>query len=313
MSVSCEKVMIFLLLFAGFLILFYRIRVLGTLGRVLKRTRDGMQEASRHRILENRRSLRELKREHSLWHYWEQLLWYSGAKRRFPFLDAGWLLVVGLAAEGGAVILGIVFGDLKAAIPAALLPALLFVLLQAGRVRAGRSVNDNLLKFLDFLGNYSITSGEIAGIFQQISRYMEEPLKGALEECCYEAQTTGDTGLALLSMAEKIEHPKFKEFVRNMEINLRYCADFSVLVAAGRRSVRDYLKAESQRRSMLREGAVNLLLLLAMSVFVLLTVDRLIEVSVWKILWDTLPGRLALAAAIGILLLFLGQLAGAER
>ena len=64
---------------------------------------------------------------------------------------------------------------------------------------------------------------------------------------------------------------------------------------------------------MLREGAVNLLLLLAMSVFVLLTVDRLIEVSVWKILWDTLPGRLALAAAIGILLLFLGQLAGAER
>ena len=182
-----------------------------------------------------------------------------------------------------------------------------FLAIQAYKMQAMKSVNENLLKFLDFLGNYSITAGEVTGIFQQISRYMEEPLKSALEECCYEAQTTGDTGLALLSMAEKIEHPKFRELVRNMEINLRHCADFTMLVRNSRRSMRDYLKQREERKSMIREAAINMALLLGMSAFVFLVVDRLIEVSIWTILMGTFPGWAALALLGIIFCLFLGQ------
>ena len=79
-----------------------------------------------------------------------------------------------------------------------------------------RSVNDNILKCLNFLGNYSLTAGEITGVLGQVSKYMEEPLKGVMEECAYEAQMTGNSSTALLAMAEKVEHPKFKELALSL-------------------------------------------------------------------------------------------------
>ena len=128
-------------------------------------------------------------------------------------------------------------------------------------------------------------------VLGQVSRYVEEPLKGALEECAYEAQTTGDSSLALLSMAERIEHPKIKELARNLEISIRYMADLTTLVDSSRRSAREYLRMEEERKGMLREGRYQYwALLLGMSVFALLTVDRLIDVSVWKIVSGTLTG-----------------------
>ena len=136
------------------------------------------------------------------------------------------------------------------------------MLMKIGKAGEMRSVNENLLEFLNFLGNYSITAGEVTSIFGQVSKYVEEPMKSALEQCSYEAQTTGDAGLALLAMAEKIEHPKFKEVVHNMEVSIRYCADFKILVDTSRRSVREYLRMGEDRKGMLREAVINMLMLL---------------------------------------------------
>lgn len=181
----------------------------------------------------------------------------------------------------------------------------------AGRRIAGD--HENLLKCLNFLGNYSLTAGEITMVLGQVSRYVEEPLKGALEECAYEAQTTGDSSLALLSMAERIEHPKIKELARNLEISIRYMADLTTLVDSSRRSAREYLRMEEERKGMLREAGINMAVLLGMSVFALLTVDRLIDVSVWKIVSGTLPGHLAVGVYGLILFLFLRKLYGFRR
>ena len=145
-------------------------------------------------------------------------------------------------------------------------------------------------------------------MFSQISRYMEEPLRRVLDECSAEAQTTGDAGLALLSMAEKIEHPKFKELAHNMEISVRYCADFTALVVSSRRSLREYLRVSQERRGMLREAAVNMALLLGMSFVVLLIVGHLTEVSLWTLLTGTVPGRVGTCILLVIFGLFAGQL-----
>lgn len=59
---------------------------------------------------------------------------------------------------------------------------------------------------------------------------------------------------------------------------------------------------------MLREAAVNMVLLLGLSGFILLTVDGLIDASVWYILLFTLPGRIALGVLCVIFLLFAGQI-----
>lgn len=305
-----QKSIIFGCLFLGFLLLFRRIRWLDKIRQLMKQTKESMDEAARQRMLQSRRTLLSMQEEKSILMGIERELQYSGLKRRFPFLTAERWIVTNLAA------MAILFCLLQWILPKwwmVMLAVMGIVVIEilyiaVAKLSAMRSVERNLLKVLDFLGNYSVTAGEITGIFNQVSRYMEEPLKSALDECYYEAQTTGDASMALLSMAEKIEHPQFKELIKNIEISIRYSADFTALVHGSRRTVREYLRAGGERKNMLREAAINILLLLSLSGFILLTVNGLIEVSIWHILFFTIPGKISIGILLVVFVLFARQL-----
>ena len=303
------------LLFTGFLLLFGKIKWLEKIKKMLYQTREGMDRASRLRTLENRRRLQELQRKNTLLHRVETFLCYCGIKRRFPKATAEKWIVFQLLCMTVVFCLGVGgSGRLPVAVlGTALCGAAEYLVLSTVRARELRSVNENLLKCLNFLGNYSLTAGEITVVLGQVSRYVEEPLKSALEECAYEAQTTGDSSLALLTLEERIEHPKIKELARNLEVSIRYLADLTTLVDSSRRSAREYLRMEEERKGMLREAGINMGLLIAMSLFALLTVDRLVDVSVWEVLYRTLPGHIAIGIYAGIIFLFLRKLYGVYR
>ncbi len=306
-------IFLFLLLFHSFLLFFCEINVLRQLSELLKRTRSEMDAASRQRTLAGRKQLLQLQQKHSFLFSLEQQLQYSGLKLRFPKLTVEWWIAGNLAVGSGVFLtLLLLFGWLPALAGVAFLAVGERLMLQGMRSANLRSVNNDLVKLLDFLGNYSITAAEATSVFSQVSRYLEEPLRSALDACCYEAQTTGDAGLALLSMAEKIEHPKFKELARNLEISIRYCADFSALVNSSRRSMREYLRVSRERRGMLREAVVNMVLLLGMSLAVLLTVGHLTDSSLRELLVGTLPGRAVCGILLVIFCLLGGQLHRAQ-
>ena len=303
------KAVIFICLWSGFSLLYYQHKILEHTANILKKTRADMDLAARQRGLENRKRLLELQRKHSFWFRLERLLYYSGIRQRFPEVTAEIWVAGDLAFIGTTVLIAAVFGGLKAALGMLVaVPVTEAVLIRCLCAKNLRAVNDNLMKLLDFLGNYSITAAEVTAVFDQVSRYMENPIRTALEECYTEAQVTGDAGAALLSMAEKVEHPKFQELARNMEISVRYCADFTALVSSSRRSLREHLRISQERKAMLREAVVNMALLLAMSLAVLLTVGHLIGMSFQELVWGTLPGRIGLGALGTIFLLFWVQL-----
>lgn len=299
------KAVLLVCLFWGFVQLFAKMEILRSLVFWLRQTNRYMDEASRKRLLLNRQMLQSLERENSFWFRLERQLIYSGLKKRFPHLTAERFIVVNVLGLSGVLLFFLLLGRKMWA----LLGILIFLVVEVVfflfcKHRAMESVNDNLIKFLDFLGNYSITAGEVTGIFRQVSRYVEEPLKSVLEECYYEAQTTGDTAMALLAMAGKIEHPKFKELVRNMEVSLRYSADFTILVQNSRRSMREHLRTGAERKSLLREAMVNMGILLLMSFVIFVTVDGLIAASIWEVLFHTLPGKIALGVLAVIFMMF---------
>jgi len=309
------KIIVFVLLFLGFFLLFRWFRWVELIRTLMKQTQATMDEAARKRMLQSRKILQSMEQKKSVWLHVERELQYSGLKRRFPKLTAEkWVVgsVLGLAMTVLLMqALGIEWWI-------AGLCGVLFTVVEVGtllvlKLRMMQRVERNLLKFLDFLGNYSITSGEITGVFKQVGKYLEEPLKSVLDECCYEAQTTGDVSLALLSMAEKIEHPKFKELIKNLEVSIRYCADLRRVVHSSRRTLREYQKMTGERKNMLREAGINLMLLLVLSGFVLLTVDGLVQISMWEVLLFSLPGNLALMGLGIILVLFILQIYGIQK
>ena len=294
--------------FLGFCLLYLRMGKVRLLSRLLNRTREGMESSARQRLLADRIRLGEFERRHSLWMYLEKQLHYSGLHIRFPNLTVEKGIAVVLFCEvlvflGGSFLFGKTFGFLACGV----IFLCLWILVIYRKAVMMRKVNENLLKFLDFCGNYSISVGEVTGVLEQVSLYVEDPLKTVLNECYVEAKITGDTGMALLAMAEKVEHPMFKEIVGNMEISIRYCADFKALVASSRRSVREYLRMREERRGILREASINMGLLLLMSVCVMLAVDCLLDGSIWRLLLFSVPGHIALGIIAGIVVLFFNK------
>ena len=297
--------LIALLLCLGFFLAFFRMGKLKLLQEVLRKTKSSMDEAARKRHLASRSKLSRLEREDGFWFMLEKQLCYSGLQRRFPFLGAENFVLLTVMFAVACFLAGMLVGDvLGGLVGVGILLLAEWAVITVGKTMEMHSVNENLMKLLDFLGNYSVTSGDVIAIFGQISKFLEEPLQSALEQCCVEAQTTGDVGMALLSLADKVEHPQFRELVRNIEVSSRYSADFSVLVQFSRRSVREYLRSCRERGSLLREAGINMALLLGLSVFSLITVNGLLEASVWEILFTTIAGRIALGIVAGIVLLF---------
>ena len=230
------KGVLFVTLFLGFWFLFSEIRLVDHMAELMRKTRWDMDAAARQRALESRRNLLVLQQEHTLLYGLERELDYSGLRLRFPGLTSElWILGSLAAAACLFLFLSMSLGLWAAVIGNGALLAGEFLILRCLRTANLRAVNEHLMKLLDFLGNYSITAGDVAGIFHQVSRYMEEPIKSALDSCYYEAQITGDTALALRSMAEKIEHPKFKELARNMEDQERFgvCLDVAHAFISG--------------------------------------------------------------------------------
>ena len=302
------KCFIFGSLFAGFFLLFREAEIFRRMNILLKKTRADMEFSARQRTLDDRKRLMNLQKQHSVLWFLEKQLQYSGLRIRFPKLTAEWWIVGNLAVLGITVVAIMPFGGIRAAVLVGTILAVAEIgILKSCRTRNLRRVNENLLKLLDFLGNYSVTAGEVTGVLEQVSRYMEEPIRSALDTCCIEAQLTGDTGMALLAMGECIEHPKFKELARNMEVSVRYCADFSAMVNGSRRSMREYLRVLQERKGMLREAFVNMIILLGMSILILATVGNLIAFPIWTFLWKSLPGRIALSVVAVIFFLFMGQ------
>ena len=309
------KIILFIELLTAFGLLFWWIRRESIIYNAIFRAYENLEQATRRREEDQRRIRLLMKKREGILYYLEQQLLYSGLTVKMPFLTPEIyitlnLIIVAFLYATGTIIgnnwwLGILF--------ILIFEVSIYLLQNLLVLRNYNAVDRELLKFLDFLGNYSITSGEVTIILKQISSYLEEPLRSVLEECYYEAQTTGDTGGALLSMAEKIQHPKFKELVRNMEISMRYSADFTILVSQSRKSIREHMRMRQEQKALAGEAWVNILILGVMTLIILKTVEVLIGVPIQEILLSTWVGRGCMLGILVILFLFYRKIRNLDK
>ncbi len=286
-----------------FWLLFWWMRKESIIHNVMYRAYESLDSAAKKRADDNRQGMLLLRYRQGTLYRLEQMLLYSGLNRKIPILTpelyiAGNLATAALLYLLFTLISKVWWWGLAAILVFEISSYLVQNLLILHNYKA---VDRELLKFLDFLGNYSITSGEITTILHQVSGYMEEPLKTVLEECYYEAQTSGDTSLALFSMMEKIQHPKFKELVINLEISMRYSADFTILVSQSRKSVREHMRMRTEQEALVGEAWINIVILGIMTVVILKMVEVLIAVPLEEIILGSFVGR-GCVLGIGLIL-----------
>ncbi len=312
------KIFLFLCLFGACTTFFYYLKSNQILGRKLKEVHVMLDEASVKRTRAWKHNI-GIERPMS---FWEKVLekphqrfTYSGIANKFPGVTVEiWLLMVMLSA---AVVYMLSFAILKNLLHALLVMsayvAVLALLESFLVIRNYKAVDDELLKFLNLLSNFSIANGEITSVFLQISKFLQEPLRTELEECYYEAHTSGDSKAALEVLEAKIEHPLFKEIVRNLIICIDYSANYKEVVSNSRKIVLDEQRARRERKAVANEAILNVLIISIMLFISLNIVDRLVKVSIWVTLLQTTFGQISLAAVGLIYLIFAWKIWTVDR
>ena len=217
--------------------------------------------------------------------------------------------VAGLSIMCALVLIfaGMLFGFAASVIICCTFLAGVYIIIRCMEISALKKVGDDLPRLLDLLGSFAVSGAVYSNIFGQISIYMNEPLRSVFDECAAEGRMSGDLSMALLSMADKIEHPQFKQLIRNMEITSRHGEDITGLVASTRRSLRDYIREASRRKTILRESAINMVLLMVMSLAVLAITASLSETTVESVLFGSIPGRISIGVIAGVGIMYFGQ------
>ncbi|MBO7362142.1 MAG: hypothetical protein J6U41_01980 [Lachnospiraceae bacterium] len=306
----CFSASVFTLLLAGFYGLMEGFRTTENIKKTAGVLSRRLDEKGRENALRKREAIRMRADRDGIWPRIDRALVYSGIVRLLPGLTTEkFIALMSVACALIFISSGIAAGVIAGGIITAVFLFSVYAFIKLLEIRNLRKTGEDLPRLLDLLGSYAASGAVYSNIFGQISIYMNEPLRTVFDECGTEGRLSGDISLALLTMADKIEHPQFKQLIRNMEITSRYSEDIAGLVSDTRRSLRDYLKESSDRKAMLRESAINMVLLMVMSYVVIAISASLAETQVSTVVLGSIPGRVTLGVLGAVLMMFFAQAA----
>lgn len=241
---------------------------------------------------------------------------YSGLGRMFPKLSFEALVLFSIVAVCLCYGLGAVLtGDLFVSFLSAAGCAIGIVGVQAVLAYGNyRSTDAHLVSFLNQLSNFSqFGSAEITDVFLQVAKYMPNPIRYALEECYAEAQVSGNTVASLEACADKLEHPKFKEIIRNIESCLKYTADYKIIVDSMRAGILDERRSAQERKSMASSSAVQMAIVSIMCVVIMVIAERGLDMPIMDMIVNTGVGRFTMIVTGVSYIVFLWTMMKADR
>lgn len=254
------------------------------------------REERRTREQEQLRLEEGMQEKTDFWYRLDMLLIYSNIKKRIPFLNTEIFIGVGIVLCAAAYLLvskfaGVwIFGLLAAGSVALGFYLLLYFLAGMNYQRTEKS----LTAFLNLLENYSMASDDLIDIFYKVAINMDEPVQTALFECYAEATSTGDAQLAMQNLQKRIEHEKFKELVRNLEICSRYEANYAEIIKDSRSLIQEYTAYSQERKSIIQNARAEIVMIVACCGLIFWMVDDFTTQGILTVLLATTMGNVLL-------------------
>ena len=245
----------------------------------------------------------------------DMMLVYSNIKKWIPFMNTEIFIGMAVLFSIAAYLIvskatGVwIFGLLGAGCVCLSLYLVLYFLSGMNYQRTEKS----LTAFLNLLENYSITSDDLIHILHKTAINMEEPVQSALYECYAEATSTGNAGLALRNLQKKIEHEKFKELVRNLEICSRYEANYAEIIKDSRSLIQEYTAYSQERKSIINNARIEILMIVGCCSLVFWMVDDFSTTGILNVLLGTTAGNALLLYCVAMLLAALWMVIAVDK
>ena len=154
-------------------------------------------------------------------------------------------------------------------------------------------IDKDALTFLNIMENYSGTNDDIVTIMGRTYPYLKNPLKKYVEEFYNECNSTGDLTMAFSNLELKIENERIRDIVRNIEICSRHEANYKEIIEDSRDTLKDYLKSKQNRKAIINNGRLEILMCIVMC-FIVLVVFKSFVPDLVHILQANLIGTLIL-------------------
>lgn len=141
-----------------------------------------------------------------------------------------------------------------------------------------RKTDKCMVEFLNLLGNYSSQNTEITSVLEKIYKRVDDPLQTALKECIYESESLG-VDKALVNLASKIEHPKFKEIVQNIRISIKHSSTFRGVVENNNQNLADYIKLKKETEQLAVGNFIQLVICAIIGVFIVYFCGKVVNLN----------------------------------
>lgn len=192
--------------------------------------------------------------------------------------------------------------------------AVFYFVIYAKKYKNNVSIDKDLLKFINLIGNYSTGNTEVSSLFMQIAPKMHSPLRECLVECVAEQQNDLiDKNRAIRNLSAKIENAKVKEVLKNLELSQNYVSNFGIVAEQSRSSAFEYSKGRSQLKQMILENLIVLVICVGAIALILAGAGSVLGTNVFLQLITTGIGKVVIGIALFSLATFVFLLLGANK
>lgn len=296
------NIILFLTLYAA---MFFLVKALVE-NNVINRLRRWLKASEEKRTTaeEQLRNIEGNQEKNSIFYTLDLTLNQSGIKKFIPFLSTEYLILFSaLAATASFFLAGIItewsYGIL-AAITVFFIPYLLVrVLAEINHKR----IEEQIIHFLNTVDNYNQSEDNLITIFGKVYKYLEEPLRSAIEDCYVEASYTGDMSAAFRKLETRIVHERFSEILQNLELCSLHEANYHVIITESREIMTKHKKSRDTIKNIVNKAKMSMLAMIIMMVLLVLLVSNIIEVNLITAMTGSVIG-MAILIYLGFVMIF---------
>ena len=296
--------LLFILVFLSFLALFSYLRKNSVISNSLKNFYEKAENSvkERWRVEKSQEIERGYSDKENLLIKLDKTIKYSNIRKYIPFLNSNIFIFVLVLLSATALILGAVFGNLVIGIGAAIAVSLTLIIIVLAMANVNyKKTEENILTFVNLVENYSKTNNDLIAILGKTYPYLDEPLKGYVQEAYLLGKRTGDPDLALTTLQNNVQNKRFREIVRNLQICSHYEANYEEVVNDLRQQLIEYLAGKRNKEAMARNARIELSILIATSGVVMYLMGSFMSNNIFAMLNETFVGKLILLYIIIVL------------
>ncbi len=294
-----------ILFFALYAAMFFLVKELVE-NNVINRLRQWLKASEEKRTTaeEQLRNIEGNQEKNSIFYTLDLTLNQSGIKKFIPFLSTEYLILFSaLAATASFFLAGIItewsYGIL-AAVTVFFLPYLLVrVLAEINHKR----IEEQIIHFLNMVDNYNQSEDNLITIFGKVYKYLEEPLRSAIEDCYVEASYTGDMSAAFRKLETRIVHERFSEILQNLELCSLHEANYHVIITESREIMIKHKKSRDAIKNIVNKAKMGMLAMTVMLIMLVFMVSNIIGVNLITAMTGSVIG-MAILIYLGFVIIY---------